>query len=397
MLMKNDENKQKTVLFIFHYTDMNNGAVRSMVEVIENLILHHNINAVLFYSGNEGSAIRYLKKYGVHCYSVKFGRIDYRLTNPFWNKIEEIAKLFLKYIFTLARFPVYKRIVKREKITLIYSNTTVVYLGSMLSKACKLPHIWHIREFGKEDHDIGFMFGEKNLYRRINKSASGVVYISESIKKKYEKHIYREQYVVYNDVSKQFINYKQNPLSNDKKILDAAIIGTIQEGKGQLEAIKAIEIALNRGCLMRLHIAGKQSGDYYKKIVEYVEKNNLGNNIVFDGFIYDTNSYRQKMDIGIVASTCEAFGRVTIEGMLSVLLMIGADSAGTSELITDGLNGYLYNVGDIEALATKLIWVDRNRETCRKVAELGFNYAIERFTQGLAADELYEIIKKYSL
>ena len=48
------------------------------------------------------------------------------------------------------------------------------------------------------------------------------------------------------------------------------------------------------------------------------------------------------MDIALVASCSEAFGRVTVEAMLAGMLVIGADVAGTSELICDGVNGILY-------------------------------------------------------
>lgn len=55
-----------------------------------------------------------------------------------------------------------------------------------------------------------------------------------------------------------------------------------------------------------------------------------------------------------MCSQNEAFGRVTVESMLSENVVIGTKSAGTAEIIEDGVNGYLYEVGNIQELSRKI-------------------------------------------
>lgn len=114
--------------------------------------------------------------------------------------------------------------------------------------------------------------------------------------------------------------------------------------------------------------------------------------VYFDGFIKDVNTYRKNMDIGIVSSSNEAFGRVTVEGMLSNMAIIGANAAGTSELILNNKTGLLYELHNVLDLADKIEFLCSNRNTLKTLAELGFKYAQENFTRSKAAEEIYSII-----
>lgn len=238
--------------------------------------------------------------------------------------------------------------------------------------------------------------GEKDLYRKLNES-KGIIYISKAIEEKYSPHIKKGifQEVIYNDISKDFINRKTNFNIDPDNSLKATIIGTIQEGKGQLVAVKAVEKANKLGAKIELHICGKKIGSYYNEVSNYVKDHKLSDQIYFDGFKTKMNEYRSDMDIGIVASKSEAFGRVTVEGMLSNLAMIGADSAATSELITDNVTGLLYKNGDIDELAEKLVYLYKDRKKLKELAINGFDFA-KKFTEGNAANKIYDMITKLS-
>ena len=381
--------KQIKILFCLHHPNINNGAIRSIVDVIENLVKKYDITVYVVYPTRRSTAIDYLEKLGVKTIQLPFYRLNYNKSSK-RKRYKYIIKKFLSpFLFLRLR-----QIVKKEKINIVYSNTIVIDYGFIVSEMTKLPHIWHIREFGKEDHGILLRGGEKSLYQKLNRS-KGIVYISKSIKKKYSSHIRKDvlQKVIYNDISKVFINKKNEFNINPNNTLKATIIGVIKEGKGQLVAVKAVEKANKLGAKIELHICGEKSGDYYKEITNYVKDHKLSDQVYFDGFKTKMNEYRSDMDIGIVASRSEAFGRVTVEGMLSNLAMIGADSAATSELITDDVTGLLYKNGNIDELAEKLVYLYKDRKKLKELAINGFDFA-KKFTEGNAANEIYNMIAK---
>lgn len=381
--------KQIKILFCFHYSILNNGGVRSMVDIIENIIKKDGVTVYVVYPTRKETAIDYLEKLGVKTIYLPFYKLNKNGRKGMWKYI--IKKIMSPFLFFKLR-----QIVKREKISIIYSNTIVIDYGFILSKMANLPHIWHIREFGKEDHGIVLRGGEKALYRKLNES-KGIIYISKAIEEKYSPHIKKGifQEVIYNDISKDFINRKTNFNIDPDNSLKATIIGTIQEGKGQLVAVKAVEKANKLGAKIELHICGEKIGSYYNEVSNYVKDHKLSDQIYFDGFKTKMNEYRSDMDIGIVASKSEAFGRVTVEGMLSNLAMIGADSAATSELITDNVTGLLYKNGDIDELAEKLVYLYKDRKKLKELAINGFDFA-KKFTEGNAANKIYDMITKLS-
>lgn len=383
--------KSCNVLFCFHYSGINNGAVRSMVDVIETLIKKYKINAYVIYPDKKESAITYLESIGVTTLRIPFYRIDYKNNDSILARTKNLGKYVAKKSVS---FFCYKRAIqfcRSNNINIIYSNTTTIDYGFILSKKIKVPHIWHIREFGKEDHDLEYRGGINSLYSKISQS-SAVIYISRAIKDKYEKFIDKNviNQVIYNDISPKFINPKEQ-FNLKSKFLNATIIGTIQEGKRQIDAIKAVEKINKEKIKVKLHICGAPQGAYYQYLKKYIVDNKLQKQIIFDGFTKQMNSYRSKMDLCIVASSNEAFGRVTIEGMLSELLIIGADSAGTSELIQNGKNGLLYESGNFEMLSKKLLEIYTDRRKMKQLAMNGFEYA-KKFTRGEAAEKIQTII-----
>ena len=112
------------------------------------------------------------------------------------------------------------------------------------------------------------------------------------------------------------------------------------------------------------------------------------------GFIKNVNEYRSNMDIGIVSSSNEAFGRVTIEGMLSGLAIVGANAAGTLELIQNKKNGMLYQKGNEKELAEILELLYNNRDYMKKIAKTGFQEALETYTTHRAAEKIASILQE---
>ena len=388
--------KKNNILFCLHYSGLNNGAVRSLVDVIEELIKNESVSAYVIYPDCRGSAIDYLEKIGAKCFYIPFYRVDYNdKTVNLKKKIRNTFAYNLKGIFSYYNFYKARRMISKYNITTIYSNTIVIDYGFVLSKKMGIPHLWHVREFGKEDHGLNLRGGERKLYANLENS-QGIIYISKAIEGKYRPNIKKDvpQYVIYNDISTDFINPKKNFNMCNTEPLQVAIIGTIQKGKGQLDVIQAVAEVNKMKLKCVLHIAGKEEGSYYEEIKAYVKKHALQNMILFDGFIEEVNKYRSKMDVGVVASENEAFGRVTIEGMLSELAIIGADAAGTLELIQDGVNGLLYHKGDIEQLAKMLNLFYDDRQYMKKIAQTGYKKAIENYTTHQAAKKISEILYK---
>lgn len=117
----------------------------------------------------------------------------------------------------------------------------------------------------------------------------------------------------------------------------------------------------------------------------------INSQVKFFGLLRDMNALRREMDIGVVVSKSEAFGRVTIEGMLSGMIMIGANIGGTAELIKDKITGYLYSHDSVDELAELIEYVYYEYHKTGIIQDNAFNFALE-FTKGKCAEQIEKII-----
>ena len=98
----------------------------------------------------------------------------------------------------------------------------------------------------------------------------------------------------------------------------------------------------------------------------------------------------EEANIICVCSKKESFGRVTIEAMMNQCVVIGSNTGGTIELITDNTTGFLYEIGDVQDLKTKIENV-LNNDQLYIVAKNAKEYAINNFTAEINAKKIMNI------
>lgn len=296
----------------------------------------------------------------------------------------------LKVLYNLATTFILSRKLKDEKIDIVHINKVVGIGGAVFAKWLKVPYVWHIREFLKEDYHRCFSL-EEYVYNLIKESQT-IIAISKDVQETWEQRLHKDIECVYNGIVMSNAEWKPHDIDpSNIKILFA---GTIVEGKRQLDAVKAIHILYSRGYSVSLLLIGEcLSQEYKDKIEQYVVENALESVVEFRDFVPDLKSVREEYSIGILCSEKEGFGRVTVETMDAGLLFVGSDSGGTSELVEDGITGLLYPVGNTEALADKIEYAVQNPGEIRAIQERAYAYVRENFTISRTAEKVLEIYR----
>lgn len=288
-----------------------------------------------------------------------------------------------------------KKFLRDEKIDLVHLNSSVVcHEWAAVARQCKIPYVWHFREFMDRDHNavtIG-----KRYFMSLVRNADRRIAISGAVQKYWSKILGRDCDLVYNGLDVDDY-YQEHPIL-DKDLIKCIIVARVVEGKGQLEAVKAMKILVDRGITSyRLILVGfrhMDSNDYEVEIENYIRDNKLEEYVELTDFTSDVRSVHGSSDIGLVCSRAEAFGRITIEYKLAGLLAVGANSGGTPELIENGRDGILYKQGSPESLADRLEWVLANRDKARKLALRGQAAAAQEFTIARTAENVYNIYRQ---
>lgn len=88
-------------------------------------------------------------------------------------------------------------------------------------------------------------------------------------------------------------------------------------------------------------------------------------------------------DLFLLPSEMESFGLAALEAMACEVPIIATRVGGVPEVVTDGVCGYLADVGDVETMAERALEVLSNRERARQLGEQARACAQQRFCSTL--------------
>lgn len=373
------------VLVVSHVDNLS-GANKSMISVMKKL--NKKVDFTLLTNGNSKEFIDEIEKINIEVITTEYG---WWYAKPRISKLKSLYRIIVDAKKYYAKRKINKRfldIIEKKQFDLIYTNTSTIDIGYKLSKLLNIPHIWHIREFGEED--FGFKCIVNNKYKReCFKNSAAIITISQALKNKYSTFVdINKLYLVHNgfDTSKLYCSPKKHDLN---KKINVLITGQVCEAKGQEQAIRAVNILKNKGYPIKLFIAGDVDKDYINNILtNEIDKDC----IAILGRVNDMYGLRKNMDIELVCSRCEAFGRVTIEAMLHGIPVIGANSGGTRELINSGENGLLYEEGNSNNLAEKIELLIKNETLYNNIINNAYSFSLGLTIEN-TANAIYQIFK----
>jgi glycosyltransferase involved in cell wall biosynthesis len=283
---------------------------------------------------------------------------------------------------------------------IIYSNTVTTCFGAILAGILRRPHVWHMHELGYEDHGLTFDFGSKLSYKIIN-SASALIAVSKVTADAFSRYVDpRKITVMFQSVHRKSYwlpidttQIANEAVPNTMHKLRCIIVGRLSEGKRQEEALLAIARLKQVGIDAELLIIGRSNPRYTEKLQGLIESHKLSDRVCLVGSVRDRLPFVQSAHIVLMCSRCEAFGRVTVEGMLAGKPVIAADTGANPEFIRDGFNGLLYKAGDIEDLAAKIRYLYENKLEAKRIGENGKSQAESFFNKERFAKEIIPFLR----
>lgn len=104
-------------------------------------------------------------------------------------------------------------------------------------------------------------------------------------------------------------------------------------------------------------------------------------------------------DLFLMPSVSESFGLAALEAMACKVPVISSNAGGLPELNIDGITGYLLNVGDVDAMAEKAVYILENEERLAQFKENAFERAKQLELSNIMPlyEHYYEEVIKNSL
>lgn len=376
------------ILFITYSRSML-GANRSMVNLIADLKRRYHIDSfVLMGNVEDGNLTEILQD----------KNIPYAICPmKHWVVSEEKPFRLLRGLSTWMKnsrnIKNIKKTINLKEYDLIYTNNSTVQTGAYLAFQEKKPHIWHIREFGKLDYNIVFNYPDK-IVNKWFRRADRIITVSKSLEEYVSSNYARGAYIqtIYNGViDDEMIRERDFQV---KDIYHFCCVGALQSGKNQMELLEAAKILLESG-EKRFHIDLIGDGAEYKeKLQEYVAENSLQEFVTFWGYQSDVPELLKSMDVGVICSKAEAFGRVTCEYMAASMPVIGSREGGTAEIVIENENGFLYHPGVVSELADYMRQLIEHPDLIEKYGKNAKEYVAQNYTIRKNTDEIYKVISQ---
>lgn len=367
----------KTILYINHETDKLYGSSRSLLNMLD--AIKDEVYPIILFRAT-GAAMDFFQSRGYECIAIPF-KLNFTDKHGAKRILSFFPRLLRDSIQQWSALRKGVKILSDKNIDLVHSNSSVISFGHTLSKALGVPHVWHLREYQNLDFGLTPFLGWSNLISKINKSAA-TISITNSIKAHFHQENKANAYQLYNAVRP----YTTTTFSTLKQPY-FLLIGNLSPAKGVDLAIKTFALFNSKISNYRLRLCGNIEADYKRHLIEYAS--DLGISSLIEWYPYTDNVdelYRHASAF-LMCSRNEGMGRTTVEAMFSGCPVIGYDNAGTSEVISHGKTGFLFNT--VEECCNLMVQVVN--EPIAHILNSALEYANREFSIESYSDKILSI------
>ncbi len=298
----------------------------------------------------EGVLTEKLREKGISFRVMPLAVVDRRIIRP--AGFAKFCRHFIPSVITL------RRVIRKEKIALVHSNTSIVLSGAIAAKSAGVPHIWHIREIFESRLGV-FAY----CLKRFNAVFSDrIICISQAVGQGFRGCAVRPA-LVYDGIDPESWNSEKTPGKCLEKFGVAPgeptvlMVGRINRWKGQDVFIRAAGLVAARFPRAKFLIAGDYRREYAGvagELFRMVAEHQLGERVVFTGYLdrVEVRDVMASADIIVHASKqAEPFGTVVTEAMALGKPVVATAAGGPVETVRDGVTGILVPPGDFRAMA----------------------------------------------
>ncbi|HLR34479.1 MAG TPA: glycosyltransferase family 4 protein [Tissierellales bacterium] len=297
-----------------------------------------------------------------------------------------------------------KKKVDKEGYDIIHCHgARANFIGVLLKRKINLPFITTIHS----DYELDFKdnFYKKIIFTKINtlalKKFDYYIAISNNFRNMLISRGFKEEkiFTIYNgiDMDNEIFFMPKNEFLNrygidGKGKTIFGIIGRLDLVKGHETFIEAANLVLKDRKDVLFLIAG--TGNDEVRLKEMVKELGLEENIYFLDFVEDQYSFFNAIDVNILTSLSESFPYVILEGAKLKKPVISTKVGGIGDLLKDGYNGYLIEVGAVEELVQYILLFLENKPSMKVMGDNLYRTVNEKFSSKKMGQEHFNIYKK---
>ncbi len=176
-------------------------------------------------------------------------------------------------------------------------------------------------------------------------------------------------------------------------------MGRFDPMKGFPDLIAALAKLKDRGVKFKAVIGGAPQDAYmeeYMSIRRQIQENHLDKEVTLLGWVHDKTEFFSNIDVFVLSSRFEPFGIVLLEAMLHGKPIVSSLAEGPREIFAGHADAaYLFDAGDIDAMAEQLQLAVQNLGESQQRARRGYLLCMEKYALPVVAEKLDAAVKYF--
>lgn len=300
------------------------------------------------------------------------GVFDNKVNRHFTTSYKSSGKLkrAFEFLFRLPSF-IFQLFSFKPDVIFIMSNS---YLGFFE----KCLYAWIGRIFGRKvilNHVGGQfdIFYNKNILNKmlihIGIKGPHVMLVATSFWVEYFKRLFPKLKILNSPNPIFTSDYNTNNVAGENERFITITLSRLVEEKGLLELIEVIDQVCEKRDLADFVIVGK--GNMLPIIESKLEKWMKSGRVRILGFVDDDVKVKEitKSDLYILLTHIDVMPISIMEAMAAKKPIISTPVGGIPDLVTDQVNGYMVQVGEIQTAVDRLIYLIDNRDLAKTMGE----------------------------
>lgn len=142
---------------------------------------------------------------------------------------------------------------------------------------------------------------------------------------------------------------------DNSRVVNIVLVANIRPVKRIEDLVKAANILKSGRVSIDYYLVGHLPDPVYlESLKQLLRQYSLENNFHFTGTVSEPRASLRYFDIGVLTSESEGFSNAVMEYLDAGLPIVVSNAGGNPELVMDGINGYMYEVGNYKELAEYL-------------------------------------------
>jgi glycosyltransferase involved in cell wall biosynthesis len=288
-----------------------------------------------------------------------------------------------------------RRLCEENDVRLAHANSTTAFLH--IPRRVRLRgSIWHLRDVG--------LTGIGRLDETMARDASAVIAVSEFIRLSVPVGADEggKVTVVHNGVdTEEFTPGDGDRIRAELGLGEAPVAGIVAQvvpWKGQDRFLDAMAIVAERIPAARVVVVGDNRFGEHRHLLARLKRRavalGIGESVVFTGWREDVVEVMRGLDVLVVASDREPFGRVIVEAMACERPVVSFALGGPVEILDDGKTGRLVEPFDLEAMADAVGSLLADRDAAATMGRRGRAVACDRFSADGYAAKVQDVYQR---